>query len=71
MSAVLRATAAGTVTHTGHRYDRQLRSYRIYGVANGLGGTEWRVVRESPDGDSDSEVERCFRSRAEAMRWIG
>jgi hypothetical protein len=62
--------AAGTTVYTGHCYDKRLRRCRVYGVANGEGGTEWRVVRESFDSDPDQEVERCFHSYAEAMKWI-
>ena len=60
---------AGVVVYTGHIYDRRLNRCRIYAVADGQGGTEWRVVRERYEGD-ESGVERCFASYAEAMRWI-
>jgi hypothetical protein len=61
--------AAGVVVYSGHCYDKRLRRCRIYGVADGRGSVEWRIVRESFDGDED-DVERCFRTYAEAMRWL-
>ena len=61
--------SAGAVVYTGHIYDRSLNRCRIYAVADGLGGREWRVARERYEGD-ESGVERCFASYAEAMRWI-
>ena len=51
-------------------YDRQLRRCRIYSTDNDRGGKEWRVVRESFDSNPDDEVERCFPTYAEAIKWI-
>lgn len=74
MSAVLQAPvgrpAAGAIVYNGYCYDRRMRRCRVYAVANGAGGMEWRVVRGLIDDDSDSGVERCFQSYAEAMKWI-
>ena len=75
MNAVARESTshpmAGEILYSGHCYDRRLRRCRIYSIANGEGGLEWRVVREAFDALSpDGEVERCFRSYADAIRWI-
>ena len=61
---------AGAVLYNGSVYDRRLRRCRVYAVADGQGGMEWRVVRESLDAGSDGEVEVCFHSYADAMRWL-
>ena len=64
--------AAGAVIYNGSVYDRKLRRCRVYAVADGDGGMEWRVAKEPFDfeGDGSGGVERCFKSYAEAMRWL-
>ena len=63
---------AGAVVYDGSCYDRRLNRCRVYAVADGEGGMEWRVTRLPPDAESgDTGVERCFRNYQEAMRWIG
>jgi hypothetical protein len=62
--------APGSVLFTDSAYDRRRRRCRVYAVADGVGGMEWRVVREGPDGGSDGEVEVCFHSYAEVLRWL-
>lgn len=61
---------AGSVLFDRSVYDRRLRRCRLYAVADGEGGTEWRVVKESFEARSDSEVEVCFQSYTDAMRWL-
>ena len=63
---------AGTVLFKGAVYDRKLRRCPIYAVADGDGGMEWRVSKEpfDFDGDGSGGVERCFRTYAEAMKWL-
>jgi hypothetical protein len=60
---------AGAILYSGHCYDRQMKRCRVYAVASGDGGMEWRIVRVDGDGE-DSGVERCFGTYSEAMRWI-
>ena len=67
-AAPTRRPPAGAVVYNGHCYDRRLNRCRVFAVADGEGGMEWRVAREGFD--PDSEVERCFPSYAEAMRWL-
>jgi hypothetical protein len=64
--------AAGAVMFNGNVYDRKLRRCRLYAVADGAGGMEWRVAKEPFDfeGDGSGAVERCFRTYAEAMKWL-
>jgi hypothetical protein len=64
--------AAGAIAYDGFCYDRHLNRCRVYAVADGQGGLEWRIAR-TPAGDEGGEagVERCFRNYQEAMRWIG
>ena len=64
--------AAGAVIYTGAIYDRRLRRCRVYAVADGNGGMEWRVSKEPFDfeGDGSGVVERCFSSYAEAVKWL-
>ena len=63
---------AGAVIYNGSVYDRKLQRCRVYAVADGDGGMEWRVAKEPYDfdGDESSVVERCFSTYAEAMRWL-
>ena len=62
--------AAGVLLYNGHCYDRQMKRCRVYAVADGEGGMEWRIVRGPLDADDEAGVERCFGSYKEAMRWI-
>ena len=64
--------AEGTVIYNGAVYDRKLRRCSVYAVADGAGGVEWRVAKDALDfeGDGAGGVERCFKSYAEAMRWL-
>ena len=63
--------AAGATFYTGYCYDGRLNRCRIYAVADGTGGIEWRVVRVPYDAEGEEGgVERCFRTYADAMRWI-
>ena len=61
---------AGSVLYNGSVYDRRLRRCRLYAVADGQGGMEWRVVKQGLDAGSEDEVEVCFRSYADAIRWL-
>ena len=67
-AAPTRRPPAGAVVYNASCYDRRLNRCRVFAVADGEGGMEWRVAREGFD--PDSEVERCFPTYAEAMRWI-
>jgi hypothetical protein len=64
--------AEGAVIFDGAVYDRKLRRCRVYAVADGAGGVEWRVAKDTLDfeGDGSGGVERCFKTYAEAMRWL-
>jgi hypothetical protein len=64
--------AEGAVVFDGAVYDRRLRRCRVYAVADGAGGMEWRVARNPLDfeGGGSGGVERCFKSYAEAMQWL-
>ena len=63
------ASAAGAVLYDGSVYDRQLRRCRVYAVADGEGGMEWRIVR-GDEASGEREVERCFATYVDAMRWL-
>jgi hypothetical protein len=64
--------AEGAVIFDGAVYDRKLRRCRVYAVADGEGGMEWRVTKDAFDfeGEGSGGVERCFKTYAEAMRWL-
>ena len=63
---------AGAVVYDSSCLDRRRNRCRVYAVADGKGGLEWRIARQPSDAESgDSGVERCFSNYAEAMRWIG
>jgi hypothetical protein len=65
------AKAAGAVLFNGSVYDRRLQRCRVYAIADGEGGIEWRVIKEPYDSDDAAHaVERCFHTYAEAMRWL-